>query len=48
MDIGEEQETYVIEPVEDPFKRPAPAPEREPIREPVRVPAAPEREKVPA
>lgn len=42
MDIGEEQETVVVEPVEDPVKRPArpnPEPVPVPVREPEKVPA---------
>lgn len=43
MEIGEEQETIVIEPVEDPVpsRRESPAP-------PIEVPLEPEREPVPA
>ena len=44
MNIGEEQEAIIVEPLEDPFERPlAPEPEREapPVEEP-------ERELVPA
>lgn len=46
MDIGEEQETYTTEPVEDPFRR-TPAPEREPAPTPAVTPER-EREEVPA
>jgi hypothetical protein len=42
MDIGEEQEAIIVEPIEDPFRRPereapTPTPEREREREPEKV-----------
>lgn len=43
MKIGETEETFVTEPVEDPFETPAPA---EPEHAPETVPSEPE--KVPA
>lgn len=39
MNIGEERETIITEPLEDPFKTPAPAPVETPAREKEKVPA---------
>ena len=39
MQIGEEQEPIIVEPIEDPFERPAPREKPAPVE-------APEREKV--
>ena len=45
MDIGKEQETVIVEPIEDPFETPVPDPEPAP-----KLPAKPEpdREEAPA
>ena len=48
MDIGKEERTIIVEPLENPVPAREPAPAKEPA--PVREPATPqrEREKVPA
>lgn len=44
MDIGEERERIVVEPV----RAPLPVPERDPVEEPVPETPVPEREPLPA
>jgi hypothetical protein len=45
MDIGDEDEEFTIEPVEDPFRRenPQTLPEEAPVPDPIEVPAEPEK-----
>jgi hypothetical protein len=43
LDIGDEDEEFTVEPVEDPFRKPVEVPETAPLPDPVKVP-----ERVPA
>ena len=45
VDTGIEEDSIIVEPVEEPFEVPEPEPEKKPVEEPIVVP---EPEKVPA